>query len=122
MELQRLDSIVFIAALQSAGPSDRHLIESSAALQSFTRLEDQIGVTFRHIRMLVQVFSSESRMPPTLLMFTGCRPFHTAPSPMAAIHSEWGPTNGSNFLAMQCFSSLLHATSTRITPTNLKAI
>jgi hypothetical protein len=40
---------------EKEGASDRHLIETSPTIKGFTKLEEQTGIEFKHIRLLVQV-------------------------------------------------------------------
>lgn len=42
------------------GPSDRHLIEASPIMKGYTKLEEQTGIEFKHIRLLVQAFTHSS--------------------------------------------------------------
>lgn len=41
-------------ALQKC-PSDRHMIETNDVMKRFVDLEDQLGIRFKHIRLLIQV-------------------------------------------------------------------
>lgn len=56
--LQEVHNLMRILSPQN--DSDRHLIDCSSTMQKFVELENQTGVQFRHMKLLIQAFTHPS--------------------------------------------------------------